>query len=155
MSSYVPVFVPTSSDPSPSAVTAALTLSGVIQYSNPIAVSGYAWVDLEAALTSTGVSTLSGIIFYPQWTLVTAPASAADWSPVFREEFNVGAAPTGNGQATESTYSTLISVAAGDLPTRKAGITVRTRGLWMRFGVVANGAVANVGCTLYALRRTV
>jgi hypothetical protein len=144
--------VPQRGDPTPApGVPAAVTAA--VQYTGPIYVYGFAWVDIQAALTDVGGAAITDVFFYPEWSLAATPG-AGDWTPVYREEFNVAAAPTGDGLALESAYVAQIQVAPADLP-RTVGITVRTRGLWMRFGFAGDAAVANVAAALSTLRRTV
>lgn len=139
-------------DPTPTPGTpAAVTPAGFV--TNPIYVYRYAWVDIGVALVDDGGAVIADLLISPEWSLAVSPG-VNDWTPVYREEFEQAASPTGDGEGLESAYTARVPTAPADLPTTR-GITVRTRGLWMRFRVAGDATVANVTATTYVLRRTI
>jgi len=135
-----------------SLATTALTTSVI--YSNAIDVYGFSTVDFSLNLTSSASPTLAGVEIFPQWSTVATPASDADWTPYLREEFNMASSPTADGQGTESVYSALIPVSGGSIPTRKVGITLKTKGLWIRIGCKGDATVSDVDFQVFSLRRS-
>lgn len=132
--------------------TSALSTS--VAYSDAVDVYGFSSIDFSLSLTSSASPTLAGVEIFPQWSTVSTPTSDSDWTPYFREEFNVSSSPTADGQGTESVYSVLIPVSGGAIPTRKAGITLKTKGLWVRIGCKGDATVSDVDFQVFSLRRT-
>jgi hypothetical protein len=133
---------------------ATTALSTSVTYSDAVDVYGFSSVDFSLNLTSSASPTLASVEIFPQWSTVATPASNADWTPYLREEFSIAASPTSDGQGTESVYSALIPVSGGAIPTRKAGITLKTKGLWMRVGCKGDATVSDVDFQVFSLRRS-
>lgn len=144
-----------SPEPTPQPAPASGPVQTTVVYTEPINVQGYAWLDIAALLTVDGVApAITNLYYYPEWSLSpTLPISDEEWVPLYREEFEMNATPTGNGEALESVYFTNKPIAPGSLP-KSVGVTFRTRGIWMRVGIVGDGAVSDINAAVRTLRRS-
>lgn len=118
---------------------AALTPAEV--FLAPILTVGAQWIDLDYALTTPGAPAITDVAIHPQWAVTLATPGAGDWIDFDREEFNIAAAPTGDGTGTESPYE--LEFATPAVPAQR-GATFRIRGRWFRASIRGDAGVANV-----------
>ncbi len=133
----------------PSSVAAAALTSAYAAGTTTEAIStlGCSKIVFSSLFATGGSPTLASVTFKPQWSMVAAPASDADWNDYLREQF-----ADDSGVASEFTYEPLHAVVGGDLP-KRIGIGVRgPRGLWNRLRQKGDGTVANVTVTTTYLR---
>ena len=135
--------------------TAALTTNYDDSTTAPIAVGGFANIDIQGLYTDTGGAALASVTYLAQWSMLASPGTMtdADWCNYLREEFTTDPTPTNNGVGIESDYEAQYPIPAAALPF-SYGVTLPVKGCWFRIKAIGDGTVANVARSLYYMRRT-